>query len=335
VPYDQGGGRDVPGGERPVISPRTLRNLRSELSRSLLAKLGIAIIAVILFTAMFAPLLAPHDPTDQNLDNTNIPPLGFMATENQTSTQMVDGEVQIVEEEVVVNTTAAHPLGTDSLGRDVLSRTMFGARTSLLVGLFGTSIAVVLGVTVGITAGYYGGRIDDALMRFADVMLAFPSLVLAIALIGLWGQASLRIPDPLVELGIASAEMPENIVLPGTVIVVVALVNWVWFARVARGEALSVRDQEYVKAARSMGGSDLHLILRHVLPNSLTPILVLATIQIAAIILLESSLSFLGFSGAQLSWASTSRRGDSTSRRRGGSRPCPGSPSLLPSSALT
>jgi len=285
-----------------MISPRTLRNLRSELSRSLLAKLGIAILAVIVFTAVFAPLLAPHDPTDQNLDNANVPPLGFTATENQTTSQMVDGEVQIVEEEVVVNTTAEHPLGTDSLGRDVLSRTMFGARTSLLVGLFGTAIAVVLGVTVGITAGYYGGRIDDALMRFADVMLAFPSLVLAIALIGLWGQASLRIPDPLVELGIASAEMPETIVLPGTVIVVVALVNWVWFARVARGEALSVRDQEYVKASRSMGGSDLHVILRHVLPNSLTPILVLATIQIAAIILLESALSFLGFSGAQLSW---------------------------------
>ena len=285
-----------------MISPRTLRNLRSELSRSLLAKLGIAILAVILFTAVFAPLLAPHDPTDQNLENANVPPLGFTATENQTTSEMVDGEVQIVEEEVVVNTTAEHPLGTDSLGRDVLSRTMFGARTSLLVGLFGTAIAVVLGVTVGITAGYYGGRVDDALMRFADVMLAFPSLVLAIALIGLWGQAALRVPDPLVALGIASAEMPEDIVLPGTVIVVVALVNWVWFARVARGEALSVRDQEYVKAARSMGGSDLHVILRHVLPNSLTPILVLATIQIAAIILLESALSFLGFSGAQLSW---------------------------------
>jgi len=201
---------------------------------------------------MFAPLLAPHDPTDQNLDNTNIPPLGFMATENQTSTQMVDGEVQIVEE-VVVNTTAAHPLGTDSLGRDVLSRTMFGARTSLLVGLFGTSIAVVLGVTVGITAGYYGGRIDDALMRFADVMLAFPSLVLAIALIGLWGQASLRIPDPLVELGIASAEMPENIVLPGTVIVVVALVNWVWFARVARGEE-ALRPRSGVREGGAIDG---------------------------------------------------------------------------------
>jgi len=193
VPYDQGGGRDVPGGERPVISPGRSGTSGAN-SHEALAKLGIAIIAVILFTAMFAPLLAPHDPTDQNLDNTNIPPLGFMATENQTSTQMVDGEVQIVEEEVVVNTTAAHPLGTDSLGRDVLSRTMFGARTSLLVGLFGTSIAVVLGVTVGITAGYYGGRIDDALMRFADVMLAFPSLVLAIALIGLWGQARCASP---------------------------------------------------------------------------------------------------------------------------------------------
>jgi peptide/nickel transport system permease protein len=285
-----------------VIAPRTRRNLRSELSRSLLAKLGIAIVVVILVTALFAPLLAPHDPTDQNLENANVPPLGFTATENQTSTELVDGEVQIVEEQVVVNTTAAHPLGTDSLGRDVLSRTMFGARTSLLVGLFGTAIAVVLGVTVGITAGYYGGRVDDALMRFADVMLAFPSLVLAIALIGLWGQASLRIPDPLVAAGIAPETMPESIVLPGTVIVVVALVNWVWFARVARGEALSVRDQEYVKAARSMGGSDLHIILKHVLPNSLTPILVLATIQIAAIILLESALSFLGFSGAQLSW---------------------------------
>lgn len=285
-----------------MIAPRTRRNLRSELSRSLLAKLGIAIVVVILVTALFAPLLAPHDPTDQNLENANVPPLGFTATENQTSTELVDGEVQIVEEQVVVNTTAAHPLGTDSLGRDVLSRTMFGARTSLLVGLFGTAIAVVLGVTVGITAGYYGGRVDDALMRFADVMLAFPSLVLAIALIGLWGQASLRIPDPLVAAGIAPETMPESIVLPGTVIVVVALVNWVWFARVARGEALSVRDQEYVKAARSMGGSDLHIILKHVLPNSLTPILVLATIQIAAIILLESALSFLGFSGAQLSW---------------------------------
>ena len=285
-----------------MIAPRTRRNLRSELSRSLLAKLGIAIVVVIIVTALFAPLLAPHDPEDQNLDNANIPPIGFTATENQTSTEMVDGEVQIVEEQVAVNTTAEHPLGTDSLGRDVLSRTMFGARTSLLVGLFGTAIAVVLGVTVGITAGYYGGRIDDALMRFADVMLAFPSLVLAIALIGLWGQASLRIPDPLVATGIAPETMPGDIVLPGTVIVVVALVNWVWFARVARGEALSVRDQEYVKAARSMGGSDLHIILRHVLPNSLTPILVLATIQIAAIILLESALSFLGFSGAQLSW---------------------------------
>jgi len=285
-----------------MISPRTLRNLRSELSNSLLAKVGIALVAVILLVAVFAPLLAPHSPTDQNLEASQLPPLGFSTTENQTTQQTVDGEVQIVETEVTVNATASHPLGTDSLGRDVLSRTMFGARTSLLVGLLGTGIAVVIGVAVGVTAGYYGGRVDDALMRTADVMLAFPSLVLAIALIGLWGQASVGIPDPLVFFGLAPAGMPETVVLPGTVIVVVALVNWVWFARVARGEALSVRGEEYVKASRSMGASDAHVIVRHILPNSATPILVLATIQIAAVILLESALSFLGFSGAQLSW---------------------------------
>ncbi|MGZ0746678.1 ABC transporter permease [Haloparvum sp. AD34] len=285
-----------------MISPRTLRNLRSELSDSLLAKVGIVLVLLILVMAIFAPLLAPHSPTDQDLDRAQLPPLGFSATENQTTQETVDGEVKIVEKEVTVNATASHPLGTDSLGRDVLSRTMFGARTSLLVGLLGTGMAVVIGVAVGVTAGYYGGRVDDALMRMADVMLAFPSLVLAIALIGLWGQASFEIPDPFVVLEIAPESMPDDVVLPGTVIVVVALVNWVWFARVARGEALSVRGEEYVKASRSMGASDRHIILRHILPNSATPILVLATIQIAAVILLESALSFLGFSGAQLSW---------------------------------
>lgn len=285
-----------------MISPRTLRNLHSELSDSLLAKIGIVLVFGILVMAVFAPLLAPHSPTNQDLESGQLPPLGFSATENQTTQETVEGEVKIIETEVTVNATASHPLGTDSLGRDVLSRTMFGARTSLLVGLLGTSLAVIIGVSVGVTAGYYGGRVDDALMRSADVMLAFPSLVLAIALIGLWGQASFRIPDPIVAAGLAPTGMPEDVVLPGTVIVVVALVNWVWFARVARGEALSVRGEEYVKAARSMGASDRHIILRHILPNSATPILVLATIQIAAVILLESALSFLGFSGAQLSW---------------------------------
>ncbi len=284
-----------------LLADRTRQNLVDEFRQSFLAKLGVVLLLIIVLSALFAPVLALHDPTQTNPENAQLPPLGFSATENQTTSQMVDGELQVVEQEVTINATATHPLGTDSVGRDVFSRLLFGARTSLLVGLFGTVLAVGIGVTIGLVAGYYGGRVDDALMRSADVMLAFPSLVLAIALVGLLGRQAVELPDPFVALGL-TPEMPETIVIPGTVVLVVALVNWVWFARVARGEALSVRSEDYVTAARSLGATDRTIIRQHILPNSLTPILVLATIQVAAIILLESSLSFLGFSGANLSW---------------------------------
>jgi len=282
-------------------SPRTVRNLRKEFRQSALAKLGLVLIVGVLLVAAFAPLLAPHNPTNQNLDENQLPPLGFDRETTNTTSKMVNGSIVIVNETAWVNSTAEHPLGTDSLGRDMLSRTIYGARTSLIVGVVGTGIAALFGVTVGLLAGYYGGRIDDALMRSADVMLAFPSLVLAVALVGLIGTASLRIPDPFVLAGLTPG-MPETFTLPGTVIIVVGLVNWVWFARVARSEALSVRSEEYIKAARSVGAGDRHIVTRHVLPNSITPIIVLATIQVAAIILLESALAFLGFSGTTLSW---------------------------------
>lgn len=284
-----------------MLSPRTLRNLRKELRQSALAKVGIVLVVGIIFVAAFAPLLAPHNPHAQNLNESNLPPLGFSKKTTETSSKMVNGSIQVVNRTTYVNATANHPLGTDSLGRDMLSRTIYGARTSLLVGLLGTLIATAAGVLVGLTAGYYGGRVDDALMRGADVMLAFPSLVLAVALVGLFGRAAVPVPDPLVQAGIAP-DMPETFVLPGAVIIVVGLVNWVWFARVARGEALTVTEEEYVKAARSVGASDAFILRKHVLPNSITPILVLATIQVAAIVLLESALSFLGFSGTTLSW---------------------------------
>jgi peptide/nickel transport system permease protein len=302
-----------------VISPRTLRNLRRELSGSLLAKLGIAIVVFVILMAVFAPFIAPYPPGSQNLEEARTPPLGFTTSETREvqviengSVVIENGEIQTENRTVYNNATAAHPLGTDGNGRDILSRVIYGARTSILVGVFGTALAALVGVTVGLTAGYYRGRIDDGLMRAADVMLAFPSLVLAIALVGVWGQAQLRLPDPFVLLGLAAGwrdalgfpegAMPETVVLPGTVILVVALVNWVWFARVARGEALSIRGEEYVKAARAVGASDARVIGRHVLPNAITPIIVLGTIQVAAIILLESALSFLGFSGANVSW---------------------------------
>ncbi|GAA0193830.1 ABC transporter permease [Halobaculum roseum] len=297
------------------ISPRTVRNLRKEFRSSGLARIGVVLVVVIILAAALAPMIAPHNPRTQNLDRAQLPPLGFTDTEEQTTTEMVNGSVQTVSENVTVNATAQHPLGTNSLGQDILSRAIYGARTSLLVGLFGTVLAAVLGVTVGLTAGYYRGRIDDALMRTADVSLAFPSLVLAIALIGLFSRfqadVAYAVTDPLVTTGVAGSfreavglptPMPEVFVLPTVVILVVGFVNWVWFARIARGEALSIREEEYVKAARALGGSDARIIFRHVLPNAITPILVLATIQVAAIILLESSLSFLGFSGTTLSW---------------------------------
>ncbi|WP_290811944.1 ABC transporter permease [Halovivax sp.] len=280
-----------------MISDRVRRSLRREFSRSLMAKIGLVLVVLIFLTAIFAPFLAPHDPTAQGLEESNLPPVGV--TDTAEEFRMVDGERETVETKTTG--TMDHPLGTDSLGRDLFSRVLFGARTSLMVGLIGTGIAVATGVSVGLVAGYYGGRIDDSLMRFADIMLAFPALVLALSLVGLFGPATIRIPDPFVAAGLVDG-MPETFAFPVTLTLVVGIVNWVWFARIARGEALSIRQEEYVKAARSLGANDRTILRQHVLPNSLTPIIVLATIQVAAIILLESSLSFLGFSGTTLSW---------------------------------
>ncbi len=301
-----------------MVSPRLIRNLKRELRESGMAKLGVILVFLILFVAVFAPFLAPHDPTQQDLENARQPPIGFSSTSTEEvpvkdngSVVIENGDVLTENRTVTINASWSHPLGTDGNGRDILSRVIYGARTSMIVGIVGTLLAAIFGVAVGLTAGYFGDRVEDTLMRAADIMLAFPSLVLAIALVGVWGKAAYYVPDPFVATGLASSVrsalglatgMPASVTIPGTVIIVVALVNWVWFARVARGEALSLRSQAYVKAARSAGASHSRILLRHVLPNAITPIIVLATIQVAAIILLESALSFLGFSGAELSW---------------------------------
>jgi peptide/nickel transport system permease protein len=312
-----------------MISDRIRRNLRSELRSSRLAQLGIAILVVILVAAVFAPVVAPHDPTDQRVDSdpavdrTDYPPVGLTYTDERFTRT---SGTETIEKQG----TWTFALGTNTRGQDVLSRIVYGARVSLLVGILGAALAALVGVPYGLVAGYFGGRVDDGLMRAADVMLAFPSLVLAIALVGVFRGTDFHtaeIPDPFVAAanadGVPSvlipradhvASMPETTVLPVTVTLVVALVNWVWFARVARGEAISVREEAYVKAARSIGASDWTILRRHVLPNSMTPIIVLATIQVAAIILLESALSFLGFSGTTLTWGQDIARGQSDQR---------------------
>ncbi|QSW99131.1 ABC transporter permease [Haloterrigena alkaliphila] len=286
-----------------MISERVKTNLKQTFSRSLLPKLGLALLLLLVFMAVFAPVLATHDPTRTGYYDENgaqYPPLGT----DYTADIVQDGE----RVGVTVESTGDHILGTNNVGQDVYSRFLYGARISLLVGLLGTGMAVLIGVPIGLGAGYYGGRVDDGLMRIADTMLAFPALVLALALLGVFGQSPIYVPDPIVRLGLASG-MPDSIPIPGTVTVVVALVTWVWFARVARGEALSIRNEEYVKAAKSFGTSDRTILRQHVLPNSLTPIIVLATIQVAAVILLEASLAYLGFSGTTLSWGYEIERG--------------------------
>lgn len=177
--------------------------------------------------------------------------------------------------------SGAHPLGVDELGRDVLARTIYGARVSLEVALISTAIALVVGVTIGMIAGYYRGWTDTMLSRGIDVLLAFPILLLA--------------------LGLASACSFGNGCLGGTVqpglgvvIFVIAFVNWTYFARIIRGEVLSLREKEFVEAARSIGAPDRRIMFREILPNLIAPIIVYATLIIPINILFEAALSFLG-----------------------------------------
>jgi peptide/nickel transport system permease protein len=242
----------------PARSPGQLlwRRLRSDR----LALVALGTIVALVLAAIFAPLvvdlLGAPGPTVQDRDAVDAfgTPLG---------------------------PSADHLLGVDTLGRDVLARTVYGARVSLLVGIAGTAIAVLLGVTAGLIAGYYRGWVDTMLSRFVDVVLSFPVLLLG--------------------LGIASAcslgnGCVDGAVSPGlrTVILVVALVSWTSIARIVRGQVLSLREREFVVAARSLGASDRRIVTREILPNLVAPIVVYSSLLLPQTILLEAALSFLG-----------------------------------------
>lgn len=216
------------------------------LSRRRTALFGAVVFAVVGLVAAAAPLLAPLDPIEQDLENRLKPP-GWR-----------DGAGRL------------HLLGTDHLGRDLFSRVLHGARPALMVGAAAVLISGVLGLVAGLLSGYYGGRVDDVLMRLGDVQLAFPFILLAIAVIGVLGPS-----------------------LP-VIIVVIGVSSWVIYARVVRGAVLSLREQEFVQAARALGVQDGRVLLRHILPNVFTPWLVVATLDMARVIVIESALSFLG-----------------------------------------
>ena len=214
--------------------------------RDLPALAGVAVITAAVLVAAFAPALAPADPVRNRLLDRLTPPM------------WAEGG------------TARHPLGTDTLGRDVLSRLLYGARVSLVVGLAAVLVAGVVGVAFGLVAGYRGGWPDDLLMRLGDIQLAFPVLLLGVAVTAVLG-ASL-----------------------GNMILVLGASGWVTYARIARGETLSLKEREFVAAARALGAPARHVVARHLLPNVLPPLMVVTTFSVARTIIAEASLSFLG-----------------------------------------
>jgi peptide/nickel transport system permease protein len=218
-----------------------------------------AVLAVVVLGALLAPWVAPHNPFDLatlNLSDALAPP------------RWLDGG------------SAAYPLGTDDQGRDLLSAIMYGARISLLVGLASVALAMVIGVTLGLVAGYAGGKLDAFIMRVADVQLSFPAILIALLIDGVLRTALPHDTHAATALAV--------------LVVAIAASNWVQYARSVRGSTMVEKTREYVQAARVIGIAPLTIMRRHLLPNVLGPVLVLATINIATAIITEATLSFLG-----------------------------------------
>ena len=207
---------------------------------------GAAFVALLTIMAVAAPWLAPHDPVRQSL----------RARLTAPTLEAADGR--------------AHPLGTDHLGRDVLSRTIWGARVSLLVGFAAVMVGGLVGAGLGILAGYRGGWTDTIIMTMADAQLAFPFILLAIGIIAVLGPS-----------------------FP-TLVVVIGLSGWVDYARVLRAQVLGLRTREFVDAVQALGGSAARVVLRHIVPNVVSSLIVIATLELARSIVLEATLSFLG-----------------------------------------
>jgi peptide/nickel transport system permease protein len=229
----------------PSISMWT--RARRSLLKAGLPVVALMILGLLLFLAFFGPNIAPKDPNRQNLIGRLQPPFQADAA----------GIVQF-------------PLGTDGLGRDILSRIIYGARVSIFVGLAAVMIGGLIGTAAGLIAGYFGGVVDDIIMRLADIQLAFPFILLTIMVLVILGAGLV------------------NLVL------VLSIGQWVTYARIVRGSTIAQREKEYVEAARALGASDLRIIALQILPNVLAPLIVIASFNVASVILAEASLSFLG-----------------------------------------
>jgi ABC-type dipeptide/oligopeptide/nickel transport system permease subunit len=224
--------------ERVIDAARHLWGIYGRLERT--ARISIWIILILTLTAILAPLVAPYNPTQENYDRSLASP------------------------------SIDHPAGTDLTGRDVFSRMVFGTRVSLAVGVGAVLLGVLIGVPIGSLGGFYGGWIDEVAMRTMDVIISFPALVLALAIIGVLGGSLWNL------------------------ILVIGIVFAPQYARLIHGEVLSIKETEYVEAAKGTGLGNVGVLRRHVLPNAMTPVIVQATFHVALAIIIEASLSFLG-----------------------------------------
>lgn len=211
-----------------------------ELLRNRMALAGGVVILIMLCLAIFAPLISPYDPTHTNLK------IALMAP------------------------SRAHLFGTDSLGRDVFSRIVYGTRISILIGFIAVGLACIIGILLGSIAGYYGGWIDTIIMRFIDIMLCFPTFFLILAIIAILEPSIFNI------------------------MVVIGITSWMGIARLIRAEILTLKERDFVQASRVLGAGDAWIIIKHLIPNAIGPVLVSATLGVGAAILTESALSFLG-----------------------------------------
>lgn len=221
---------------RESIAIRTLHYLM----KNRLAVIGGILVLFVFITSIFAPFFAPYNPSTIDIKN------------------------------ILISPSLSHPLGTDDLGRDVLSRMLWGGRISLEVGFVAVGIATIIGIFLGAISGYYGGWIDSTIMRSVDIMLSIPTIFLVLAVIAILEPSIINI------------------------MIVIGLTSWMEPARLIRAEFISLKERDFVIAARAIGAADGRIILRHVLPNGLSPILVSATMGIGGAILIESALSFLG-----------------------------------------
>ncbi len=220
---------------------RVLKGIVSIFKRSRSATLGLILVVIITLIALLAPHIAPHDPLTLDMAMRREPP-----------------------------GTPGHLLGTDNAGRDLLSRIIWGSRISLQVGVVATGLGIILGTVMGLLAGFYGGAVETLLLRLIDILICFPTLLLALAIVAMLGPA---IRNVMIAVGVTQAPR---------------------FARIVRSSVLSVREMEYVESASAMGASSMRIMFRHLLPNAMTGAVVFATLSIGAAILTEATLSFLG-----------------------------------------